>query len=91
MPIQVAPKAKQRKCLQNVFLDDRGFPDQSDYYDHVLHNIDGGPVWRKLKHPVPDMNAPVDPAFFLEFSPNKHKAQMLQELDLSHLDLDLRE
>ena len=75
-PIQVAPKAKQRKCLKNVFLDDREFPDQSKYYNHVLHNIDSGPVLRKLKHPVPDMNASVDPAFFLEFIPEKHEAQM---------------
>ena len=65
MPIRVAPKAKQRKRLQNVFLDNQGFPDQSNNYNHVLWDIDGGPVLRKLKHPVPDMNAPVDPAFFL--------------------------
>ncbi len=90
-PIWVAPKAKQRKRLHNVFLDDRGFPDQFDYYDHVLHDIDGGPVLRKLKHPVPDMNAPVDPAFFSEFIPEKHEAQMRQEVDLSHLDPDLQE
>ena len=31
---------------------------------------------RKLKHLVSDMNAPVDPAFFSEFIPEKHKAQM---------------
>ena len=90
-PIQVAPKPKQHKRLQNVFLDDRGFPDQSDYYDHVLHDINGGPVLRKLKHPVPDMNAPVDPAFFSELILEKHKAQMRQEVDLSHLDPDLQE
>ena len=90
-PVQVAPKAKQRKRLQNAFLDDRGFPDQSDNYDHVLHNIDGGPILRKLKHPVPDLHAPVDPAFYSEFMPEKHKAQMRQDVDLSHLDPDLQE
>ena len=83
-PIRVAPKAKQRKRFQNVFLDDRGFSDQSDDYNHVLHNIDGGPVLRKLKHPVPDLNAPVDPAFYSEFIPEMHKAQMRQDVDLSH-------
>ena len=62
-PIQVAPKAKLRTRFQNVFLDDRGFPDQSDNYNHVLHNIDGGSVLRKLKHPVPDLNVPDGPAF----------------------------
>ena len=39
---------------------------------------------------VPDMNAPVDPAFFSEFIPEKHEAQMHQEVDLSHLDPDLQ-
>ena len=90
-PIRVAPKAKQRKRLQNVFLDNRGFPDLSDNFDHLLHNIDGGPVLRRLKHPAPDLNAPVDPAFFSEFIPEKHEAQMRQEVDLSHLDPDLQE
>ncbi len=83
-PIWVAPKAKRQKRLQNVFLDDRGFPDQSDDYDLLLHNIDGGPVLRRLKHPAPDLNAPVDPAFFLEFIPENHEAQMRDEVDLSH-------
>ena len=88
-PIQVAPKAKRQKRLQNVFLDDRGFPDQSDDYDHLLHSIDRGPVLRRLKHPVLDLNTPVDPVFFLEFIPEKHEDQMRQDVDLSHLDPDL--
>jgi hypothetical protein len=62
--------------LQNVFLDNRGFPDQSGDFDHLLHNIDGGPVLSRIKHPAPDLNAPVDPAFFSEFIPEKHEAQM---------------
>jgi hypothetical protein len=90
-PVRVAPKAKQRKRLQKVFLDDRGFPDQSDDYDHVLHNIDGGPILHKLKHPVLDLNTPVEPVFFSEFIPEKHEAQMRQDVDLSHLDPDLQE
>jgi hypothetical protein len=73
-PVQVAPKAKQGKRLQNFVLDDRGFPDQSNDYSHVLHSIDGGPILRKLKHPVLDLNAPVDPAFYSEFIPEKHTA-----------------
>ena len=89
--IRVAPKAKQRKRLQNVFLDDQGCPDQSYDYDHVLQNIDGGPILRKLKHPVPDLQAPVDPAFYSEFIPEKHKSQMRQDVDLSHLDPGLQE
>jgi len=41
-PIRVTPKPKRRRKLQNVFLDNWGFPDQSDEYDHLLHSIDGG-------------------------------------------------
>ncbi len=90
-PIRVAPKAKRQKRLQNVFLDDRGFPDQSNEYNQLLHSIDGGPVLRKLKHPALDLNAPVDPVFFLEFILENHKAQMRQDVDLSHLDPKLQE
>ncbi len=90
-PIRVAPKEKRRKRLQNVFLDDRGFPDQSDNYDHLLHSIDSGPVLRRLKHPALDLNAPVDPVFFSEFIPEKHEAQMHQDVDLSHLNPNLQE
>ncbi len=91
MPIRVAPKAKRQKRLQNVFLDNREFPDQSNEYDHLLHNIDGGPVLRKLKHPSLDLTAPVDPAFFSEFILEKHEAEMRRDVDLSHLDPDLQE
>jgi hypothetical protein len=90
-PIRVEPKPKRRKHLQNVFLDDRGFPDQSNEYDHVLHNIKGRPILRKLKHPKPDFDAPPNPAYYSEFIPEKHEAQMRKEYDLSHLDPNLQE
>ena len=63
-PIQVASKPKCCKHLQNVFLDDRGFPDQSDDYDTLLHGVDGSPILWKLKHPQPDLKAPIDPCTF---------------------------
>jgi hypothetical protein len=77
--------------MNNLFLDDRGFPDQSNEYNHMLHNIDGGPILRKLRHPVPDFGEDVVPAFYAPFVPVKHKDQMLKDLDLSHLDPDLQE
>ena len=46
---------------------------------------------RKLKHPIPDLKVPVEPAFYSEFIPEKHKAQMRQDVDLSHLDTNLQE
>ncbi len=90
-PIRVDPKPKCRKCLQNVFLDDRGFPDQSNDYDHVLHGVDGGPIFRKLRHPQPDLKAAVDPLYYLTFVVKKHKTLMRKDMDLSHLNPALQE
>jgi hypothetical protein len=47
LPIRVATKLKGRGQLKNVFVDDQGFPDQSDEYDTLLHNVNGGPILRK--------------------------------------------
>jgi hypothetical protein len=91
LPIRVAPKPKRQKRTNNVFLDDRGFPDQSEDYDHVLHDVDGGPILRKLCHPAPALNKDTDPAFYAPFIPVKHEDQMGKELDLSHLDPNLQE
>jgi hypothetical protein len=74
--------------MQNVFLDDRGFPDQSDKYDHVLHSIDEGTVLRKLLHPMPDLNGPVDRSFDHPFIPEEHADILRKKVDLSHLDPD---
>ena len=84
-PIRVSPKPKRRKRLNNVFLDDRGFQDVSDDYDHVLHNIDGGPILRKLRHPKPDLTASMDPLYYSPFIPGKHEAILKRDMDLSHL------
>jgi hypothetical protein len=72
--------------MQNVFLDDRGFPDQSDEYDQLLHTIDGGTVLRKLRHPMPDLNGPIDPSFDHPFIPEEHEGILRRKVDLSHLD-----
>jgi hypothetical protein len=90
-PICVDPKPKRHKRLQNVFLDDRGFPDQSDEYDNVLHHVKGKPVLHKLKHPQPDLDAPPDPAYQSIFILEMHEAQLRKEVDLSHLKPNLQE
>ena len=79
-PIRVAHKPKRQKRLNNVFYDDRGFPDQSDKYDYLLHSVDGGPVLRKLRHPAPDLEGPVDPSFLSVFNPDVHESQLREEL-----------
>ena len=76
--------------MNNVFLDDHRFPDQSNDYNHVLHNINGGRILRKLRHPAPALDEDIDPAFYLPFIPVKHKELMHKDLDLSHLDPDLQ-
>ncbi len=50
-PIWVAGKPKHCQQLNNVFVDGRGFFDESEHYKNMLHNIDGGPILRKLKYP----------------------------------------
>jgi hypothetical protein len=89
-PIQVAPKPKRRKRLQNVFLDNRGFPDQSKDYNMLLHGMDGGPILWKLKHLQPDLDAPIDPMYYLPFVAEKNEAQMRKDMDLSHLSPTLQ-
>ena len=53
-PIRVSPKSKASgaKRARNVFFDDRGFPDESQAYDQLLHNVDGGVILRKKKFPL---------------------------------------
>ncbi len=57
----------------------------------MLHSIDGGPVFRKLLHPAPDLNGPVDPAFLSVFNPDIHESQLREDLDLSHLPEDIQD
>jgi hypothetical protein len=90
-PIWVAPKPKQCKRLNNIFLDDWGYLDQSSEYDHVLCNIDGGPILHKLRHPQLDLKASVDPLYYSPFISAKHEAIMRKDMDLSHLDSALQE
>ena len=90
-PIRVAPKPKRWKQVHNIFLDERGFPDTSDEYDYLLHNKDARPILRKLLHPSPALDGPVDPAFQSTFDPSVHEAKMRAELDLSHLPAEIQE
>jgi hypothetical protein len=87
--IRVAAKGKCRKRSRNVFADDRGFPDLTDDYDTLLHNIDGGPVLRKLRHPAPPLDE-IDPSFNFIFDEALHGVRLRQLLDLSHLDAALQ-
>ncbi len=70
-PIPLADKSKCCRCIKNVFINNQGFPHQSDEFDTLLHNIDSGSVLRKLKHP-PLMLDVVDPSFSFSFEEALH-------------------
>ena len=90
-PIRVAHKPKRQKQIHNIFCDDRSFPDQSDKYDYLFYNVDARPILRKSLHPSPALDGPVDPSFQSTFDPTVHETQMREELDLSHLPLEVQE
>ncbi len=85
-PIRVVPKPAMcvRKKARNMFYDDRGFPDESDAYNHLLHNVDGGVVLHKKKFDAPALDQD-DPEFNYIFSKADHGDRLKNELDLSHL------
>jgi hypothetical protein len=70
-------------------VDDRSFPDQSDEYDTLLHNVDGGPILRKLKYPPPPVDIP-DPLFHFPYDESIHGRCLREQLDLSHLDSSIQ-
>jgi hypothetical protein len=83
-PICVSPKPPKGKKRKNLFIDDRGFPDQSDEFDTLLHSLDGGPMLRKRRHPAPTFDD-IDPAFNFAFDKALHGAQFKEEFTPSPL------
>ena len=83
-PIRVARKIRGKK-RPNVFLGDRGFPDQSHEFDVILHNVEGGPILRKRKHAAPPLDD-IDPRFLSQYDGKIHGKKLRKEIDLSHLD-----
>ena len=87
-PIRVATKPKKRKRSDNVFYDDRGFPDQSNEFDSLLRNIEGGSVLRKQQYPAPPLDD-IDPTFAATYVEAIHGEKLRTELDLTHLEPDV--
>jgi hypothetical protein len=88
-PIWLADKPKCCWQLNNVFVNDRGFPGKFEYYKNLLHNIDGRLILRKLKHPLPLLDE-VDPEFFSAYDESKHDAHLKKDLNLSRLEPAVR-
>ena len=85
----MAPQTRGRR-RPNVFLDDRGYPDQSHEFDTILHNVCGGPILRRRKHPAPPLDE-IDPRFLSHYDESVHGEKLRRELDLSHLDPPVRD
>jgi hypothetical protein len=73
-PIRVARKVRGKK-QSNVFLDNRGYPDQSHEFDVILHNVKGGPILCWRKHPAPPIDN-IDPRFLLHYNEAHHGAKL---------------
>ncbi len=82
--IRVTPKQKSHRKSQNVFYDNCGFPNQSDEFEHLLKNIEGGVILRKKKHPQPPLDVD-NPTFNYKFDEALHAAKIKSELLLDHL------
>jgi hypothetical protein len=83
-PICVTPWPKSWQKSRNVFYNNRGFPDQSNDFNHLLHNIDSGViVWKTefLAH-VLDVHHPL---FDYSFSEKLHSPIFKKDLSLTHL------
>lgn len=65
-------------------MDERGFPDQSDDFDHLLHTTSGGTILRKRKHPAPPIDD-IDPAFDVTYDEAIHGKQFREEFKPSPL------
>ncbi|KAL3794570.1 hypothetical protein HJC23_008026 [Cyclotella cryptica] len=83
-PIRVAPKGKKGRRRDNVFFDDRGFPDVSGEFDYLLHRTGGGKVIRKRLHPSPRIGE-IDEQFNVQYEEAKHGEKLRRELKIDHL------
>ncbi len=88
-PICVAARVRGKK-RQNIFYDDRGYPNQLHEFDVILHNIDGGTILRKRKHPALPINK-VDPSYFIPYNKAAHGAILRRFINLSHLPTGIQQ
>jgi hypothetical protein len=89
-PICVMPKTRCNAGKQkNVFIDNQGFPDQSDEFDSLLHNVDSGTILRKCKHPAPSLDS-INPHFHAVYNKKLDGEQLRKNINLSHLDASLQ-
>ena len=90
IPIKPAIKHKRGKRQQNGFIDNRGFPDQSEEFDNILAEIHGGNILRKRLHPAPSLND-IDDAFHDVYDESKHGEKLRSQLKIDHLPPEAQE
>ncbi len=83
-PIHATQKIPGKKW-SNVFLDNCGYLNQSNKFDILLHNVKGGPILCKHKHPALLLDD-IDPRFEAQYDKATHGTQLRQELNLTHLN-----
>jgi hypothetical protein len=83
-PIRIARKIRGKKW-SDAFLDNRGYPNQSNMFDIFLHNVKGGPILRKRKHPASPLDD-IDPSFEAHYDKATHGTWLQQELNLTYLN-----
>ena len=83
-PICPARKGKEDWKSKKFFYKDRGFPNQSNEFDYILHNVDGGRVPCKRKHPLTPLDE-INPAFHSIFDEKLHGEKLNKELEHTHL------
>jgi hypothetical protein len=77
------------KRQPNVFYGNQGFANQSHGFDVILHNINGGTILRKRKHPAPPLDE-IDPLFHVPCVEVIHGPKLQKVLNLSRLDVSTR-
>lgn len=72
-----------------MFYDNRGYPDQSEEFDYLLHRTGGSRIIRKRLHPAPPVDQ-IDPMFHFPFDEAKHGEKLRKELKIDHLPPDVQ-
>ena len=70
-----------------MFFNDRGFLEESEEYDELLHTINGGVILWKKKFPTPPLEID-NPTFNWVYCDDLHGKKLKTELDVSHLAKD---
>ena len=79
-------RRRKSKKKANVYIDDRGYPDQQQDWDYIFEKDYGKLLLkRRTLHPLPSST---DPEFDIPFDEEKHGAFLRDNLKISHLPIE---